>query len=147
MLRTVHFDNQLCRSAVKIHDKSANNPLFVNLCRVFAEKKILELAFIGSHFPAKPPGVFQLAIVFWYGHILPSPSSLRSATSPKGRGKSLSVGFAATSPKGRAKYRTQCTTLNRCIEVRPLSIRHIGIWCSITISSKRCASKNQLLRK
>ena len=100
MLRTVHFDNQLCRSAVKIHDKSANNPLFVNLYRVFAEKKIQELAFMGSHFSAKPPGVFQLAVVFWYGHSLPSPSSLRSATSPKGRGK---FGFAASSPKGRAK--------------------------------------------
>ena len=39
MLRTIYFDNLLCRSAVKIHDKSANNPLFVNLHRVFAEKK------------------------------------------------------------------------------------------------------------
>ena len=47
MLRTIYFDNQLCRSTVKIHDKSANDPLFVNLYRVFAEKKIPELALMG----------------------------------------------------------------------------------------------------
>ena len=69
MLRTIYFDNQLCRSAVKIHDKSANDPLFVNLYRIFAEKQIPELAFMGSHFPAKPPGIFQLTVIFWHGHI------------------------------------------------------------------------------
>ena len=83
MLRTVHFDHQLRRSAVKIHDKSANNTLFLNLYWVFAEKKIPELVFMGSHLPAKPPGVFQLAIVFWYGHILPSQSASPPAL-PKG---------------------------------------------------------------
>ena len=89
MLRTIYFDNQFCRSAVKIHDKSADDPLFVNLYRIFAEKQIPELAFVGCHFPAKPPGIFQLTVIFWHGHILPSPSSLRSATSPKGRGKGV----------------------------------------------------------
>jgi len=69
MLRTIYFDNQLCRSAVKIYDKSANDPLLVNLYRVFAEKKIPDFAFMGSHFPAKPPGIFQLAVIFWYGHV------------------------------------------------------------------------------
>ena len=64
MLRTVHFDNQLCGSAVKIHDKFTDNPLFLNLHRIFAEKNIPELTFMGSHLPAKPPGVFQLAVVF-----------------------------------------------------------------------------------
>ena len=83
MLRTIYFDNQLCRSAVKIHDKSANDPLFVNLHRVFAEKKIPELALMGRHFPAKPPGIFQLAVIFWYGHILPSQSASPPAL-PKG---------------------------------------------------------------
>ena len=48
MLSTIYFDNQLCRSAVKIHDKSANDPLFVNLHRVFAEKKIPEFALVLS---------------------------------------------------------------------------------------------------
>ncbi len=103
MLGAIHFDNQLCRSTVKVHDKSADDPLFVNLYRVFAEEKVPELTLMGSHFPTKPPGIFQLAVIFWYGHRLPSPSSHCSATSPKGRGKSLSVGFAASSPKGRAK--------------------------------------------
>ena len=64
MLRTVHFDYQLSRSAVKIPDKSANNTFFLNLYRIFVEKKIPELVFVGSHFPAKPPGVLQLAIIF-----------------------------------------------------------------------------------
>ena len=36
MLRTIYSDNQLC----KIRDKSANDPLLINLHRVFAEKKI-----------------------------------------------------------------------------------------------------------
>jgi len=85
MLRTVRFDHQFCRSTVKIHDKSADDPLFVNLYRVFAEKKIPELALMGCHFPAKPPGIFQLAVIFWYGHV------------------ALSDGFAASSPSGRAK--------------------------------------------
>ena len=58
MLSTIYFDNQLCASAVKIHDKSANDPLFVNLHRVFAEKKIPEFALVGCHFPAKSPGIF-----------------------------------------------------------------------------------------
>ena len=35
----------------------------------------------------------------WYGHCLPSPSSLRSATSPKGRGKGCSRGTS----KGEAR--------------------------------------------
>ena len=83
MLRTVHFDNRLCRNTVEIHDKSAKNPLFVNLHRIFAEKQIPGLAFMGSHFPAKPPGVFRLAVIFWYGHSLPSQSASPPAL-PKG---------------------------------------------------------------
>ena len=116
MLRTVRFDNQLCGGTVKIHNKSADDPLFINLYRVFTKKKIPEFTFMGRHFPAEPPGVFQLAVIFWYGQCLPSPSSLCSATSPKGRGKALSVGFAASSPSGRAKNRVQRCT-GRCTEV------------------------------
>ena len=57
MLRTICFDNQLCRSTVKIHDKSADDPLFVNLHRVFTEKKIPKRSFVGCHLPAKPPRI------------------------------------------------------------------------------------------
>ena len=53
MLSTIYFDNQLCASAVKIHDKSANDPLFVNLHLVFAEKKIPEFALVGVSFPCE----------------------------------------------------------------------------------------------
>ena len=93
MLGAIYFNNQLCRSAVKVHNEFADNSLFVNFYRIFAEKKIPELALMGSHFSAKPPGVFQLAVIFWYGHIF-----------------TLSVGFAASSHKGRAKYCTLRTT-------------------------------------
>ena len=89
MLGAIYFNNQLCGSAVKIHDKSADDPLFVNLHRVFAEKKIPELSFVGSHFLAKPPGIFQLAVIFWYGHILPSQSASPPAL-PKGEPSSVS---------------------------------------------------------
>ena len=93
MLGAIYFNNHLCKSAVKVHNEFADNSLFVNFYWIFAEKKIPKLALMGSHFSAKPPGVFQLAVIFWYGHIF-----------------TLSVGFAASSPKGRAKYCTPRTT-------------------------------------
>ena len=40
MLRTIQFNDQPGRSAVKVHDESADNPLFVNFYWIFAEKKI-----------------------------------------------------------------------------------------------------------
>ena len=58
MLRAIQFNDQSCRSAVKVHDESADNPLFVNFCWIFAEKKIPELTFMGRHLSAKPPGIF-----------------------------------------------------------------------------------------
>ncbi len=84
MLRTIHFDNQLCRSTVKVYDKPANNPLLVNLNRIFTEKKIPKLALMGSHFPAEPPGVFQLAVIFWYGHVHPLRPRFARPPLPKG---------------------------------------------------------------
>ena len=58
MLRSIQFNDQSGRSTVKVHDESADNPLFVNLYRIFAQKKIPELPFVGRHLPAKPPGIF-----------------------------------------------------------------------------------------
>ena len=58
MLRAIQFNDQSGRSAVKVHDESADNPLLVNFYRIFAEKKIPELTFVGCHFPAKPSGIF-----------------------------------------------------------------------------------------
>ena len=48
-----------------------------------------------------------LGVVFRYGHCLPSPSSLRSATSPKGRGKGVERTRTAPShaPQGAAPFR------------------------------------------
>ena len=71
MLGAVYFDNQLCARTVKVHNEFADDSLFVNFYRIFAEKKIPELALMGSHFSAKPPGIFQLAVVLWYGHVFP----------------------------------------------------------------------------
>ena len=92
MLRTIQFNDQSCRSTVKIHDESADDPLFINLHWIFAQKKIPELTFMRRHLSAKLMGIFQLAVVFGYGHCFPSPSSLRSTTSPKVRGKECSHG-------------------------------------------------------
>ena len=83
MLGAIYFNNQLCRSTVKVHNEFADDSLFVNLYRIFTQKKIPEFALMGSHFPAKPPGVFQLAVVLWYGHVFPSQSAAPTAL-PKG---------------------------------------------------------------
>ena len=52
MLGAIYFDNQLCRSTVKVYDKSPDDSLFINLHRIFAEEKIPELSFVGCHLPA-----------------------------------------------------------------------------------------------
>ena len=58
MLRSIQFNDQSGRSTVKVHDESADDPLFVNLYWIFAQKKIPELTFVGCHLPAKPPSIF-----------------------------------------------------------------------------------------
>ena len=58
MLGAIYFNNQLCRSTVKVHNEFANDSLFVNFYLIFAEKKIPELTFVGCHLPAKPSGIF-----------------------------------------------------------------------------------------
>ena len=52
VLRTIQFNNQLGRSAIKVYDKSSDDSLFINLHRIFAEEKIPELSFVGCHLPA-----------------------------------------------------------------------------------------------
>ena len=99
MLRAIQFNDQSGRSTVKVHDESADDPLFVNFYWISAEKKIPELTLVGCHLPAKPPGIFQLGIVFWYCHCLPSPPSLHSATSPIGRGKGCLHGCCFTTTR------------------------------------------------
>ena len=58
MLRAIQFNDQSGRSTVKVHNESADNPLFINFYWIFAEKKIPEFPFVGCHLPAKPPGIF-----------------------------------------------------------------------------------------
>ena len=67
MLRSIQFNNQFGKSTVKVHNESADNPLFANFHLIFAEKKIPALTFMGRHLSAKPPGIFKLAVVFWHG--------------------------------------------------------------------------------
>ena len=89
MLGSVQFNDQSGRSAVKVHDESTDDSLFINLHRIFTEKKIPELAFMGRHFPAKPSGIFQLAVIFWYGHIFPLRPRLARPPLPKGEASSF----------------------------------------------------------
>ena len=35
------------------------------------ERVVQPIAFMGRHFPANLPGIFQLAVIFWYGHFYP----------------------------------------------------------------------------
>ena len=58
MLRSIQFNDQAGRSTVKVHDESADNPLFINFYWIFAEKKVSELTLMGCHLPAKSPGIF-----------------------------------------------------------------------------------------
>ena len=112
MLRPIHFNDQFGRCAVKVYDKSADDPLLVNLHRVFTEKKIPELALMGCHFLAKPPGIFQLAVIFWYDHF--SLSVLASLGHLSQRERQVA----------RPTYYTA-----RCIEVCPLSVNELYFVC------------------
>ena len=58
MLRSIQLNDKSGRSTVKIYDESADDPLFVDLYWIFAQKKIPELTFMGCHLPAKTPGIF-----------------------------------------------------------------------------------------
>ena len=58
MLRSIQFNDQSGRSTVKVHDESADNPLFINFYWIFVEKKVPELTLMGCHLPAKPSGIF-----------------------------------------------------------------------------------------
>ena len=58
MLRTIQFNHQLCGSTVEIHNKFADDPLFVYFYWVFAQKKIPELAFMRRHILPQTPGIF-----------------------------------------------------------------------------------------
>ena len=102
MLGAIYFDNQLCRSTVKVHNEFADDTLFVNFNRILAEKKIPELALMGGHFPAKPPGIFQLAVIFRNAHFFRPLSRLRRQLSQR------------ESQVPRVTHYTK-----RCIKVRP----------------------------
>ena len=58
MLRAIQFNDQSGRSAVKIHDESADDPLFVNFDWIFAQKEIPEFPFVWCHLPAELAGIF-----------------------------------------------------------------------------------------
>jgi len=145
MLRTIYFDNQLCRSAVKIHNESADDPLFVNLYRVFAEKKIPELALMGCHFPAKPPGVFQLAIVFWYGHILPSQSASPPAL-PKGEPGTASNALHRTMYRSARFYPASGHTQTYVLSINGFSIPPPRIHSAPPFTQGRLFSAQHFLR-
>ena len=114
MLGAIHLNDQLCRCAIKIYNKSADDSLLVNFRWVFAEEKIPQLAFMGRQFPAKPPGILQLAIIFWYGHICPLRPRFARPPLPKGEASPSQSASPPALPKGEPRG----TTPKRCIEVR-----------------------------
>ena len=74
MLRAIQFNDQSGRSTVKVHDESADNPLFINFYWIFAEKKVPELTLMGCYLPAKSPGIlvsslFTLSVLAMLGHL------------------------------------------------------------------------------
>ena len=58
MLRAIQFNDQIGLGAVKVHDETADDPLFVNFHWIIAEKKIPKLTLVGGQLSAKPPGIF-----------------------------------------------------------------------------------------
>ena len=103
MLGAIHFNDQLCRCAIKIYNKSADDSLFVNFRWVFAEEKIPQLAFMGCHFSAKPPGILQLAIIFWHGHFYPLRPRFARPPLPKGEASPSPSASPPALPKGEPR--------------------------------------------
>ena len=60
MLRAIQFNDQSGRSTVKVHDESADNPLFINFYWIFAEKKVPELTLMGVSSPCEVAGHFLI---------------------------------------------------------------------------------------
>ena len=81
-----------------------------------------------SHFPSKPPGVLQLAVVLWYGHVFPSQSAAPTAL-PKGE---------PSSPRN-AQY------TERCIEVRSYLFDKPGFNVQTFLSLTRKTLEKDLL--
>ncbi len=101
MLRAIQFNDQSGRSTVKVHDESADNPLFVNFYWIFAEKRYQSL---------RSWGVISLrsrrAFSNWvlsFGIVMVCPLRPRYARPPL--------------PKGEARMLARYT--ERCIEVCP----------------------------
>ena len=65
MLRSIHFNDQSGRSAVKVYNESADNPLFVNLHRIFAQKKDTRAYVRVVSFPCGAAGHFLIGCCLW----------------------------------------------------------------------------------
>ena len=86
MLRSIQFNDQAGRSAVKVHDESADNPLFVNLYRIFAQKKIPELTFVAGVISLRSRRAFSnWALSF--GMVIAHPLRPRFARPPLPKGE------------------------------------------------------------
>ena len=89
MLSTIYFDNQLCASAVKIHDKSANDPLFVNLRLAFSNW-LLSLGMV-IVFPPRPryarPPLPKGEARCFPGYFTPSGTRCARPPLPKGEAR------------------------------------------------------------
>ena len=114
MLRAIQFNDQSGRSAVKVHDESADNPLFVNFYWIFAEKKDTRAYVRGVSFPCEAVGHFLIGCCLLVWSLF-----------------TLSVLAVLGHLSQRERQGMLARHTERCIEVRPLSVRQIGVYCSI----------------
>ncbi len=52
MLRTIHFNHELCRMTIKVDYIILNNALLVYFGRIMTQEKIPKFSFVRSHIPA-----------------------------------------------------------------------------------------------
>lgn len=102
MLRSIHFNDQLGSCAIKVCNIAAYDSLFINFYRIFAEKKIPELALMRRHFSSKLSGFLQLTVILWYGHafalsVTAAPCQLSQRESQDSRQASPARGYISLS--------------------------------------------------
>lgn len=114
MLRAIQFNDQSGRSTVKVHDESADNPLFINFYWIFVEKKVPELTLMGVSSPCEAVGHFLIGCCLLVWSLF-----------------TLSVLATLGHLSQRERQGMLARHTERCIEVRPLSVRQIGVYCSI----------------
>ncbi len=76
--QSIHFDHQMCRCTVKIHNKRFDDPLFIDFYRIILQKRIPKLSFLRGHFSSQIPCCSQHFYVFYntFLHLYIIPGSM-----------------------------------------------------------------------